>query len=47
MGYKLYSNITCPNPTEDAMENMEKVFITKKCTPYKTSHTLKKILITR
>ena len=42
MGYKLYSNFTCPNPTEDAMENMEKVSITKKCTPYKTSHTLKK-----
>ena len=23
MEYKLYSNITCPNPTEDATENIE------------------------
>ena len=22
MGYKLYSNITCPNPTEGATENI-------------------------
>ena len=22
MGYKLYSNIICPNPTESAMENI-------------------------
>ena len=23
MGHKLYSNITCPNPADDATENIE------------------------
>ena len=32
MGYKLYSNITCLNPTDGATENVRKVLITKKCT---------------
>ena len=36
MAYKLYSNITCPNPTEGATEN-----ITKTCTQRKTLHALK------
>ena len=35
MGYKLYSNIACLNPTKRDTEN-----ITKKCTQRKT-HTLK------
>ena len=35
MAYKLYSNITCPNPTEGSTEN-----ITKTCTQRKTLHAL-------
>ena len=42
MGYKLYPIIICPNTTESECHgNIEKVFITKKCTQCKTSHTLK------
>ena len=39
MGYKLYSNITCLNPTNT--DKMEKVFIFKKSTQRKTLKTLK------
>ena len=41
MEYKLYPNITCPNPTKGARENLQKVFISKKCTQRKTLNTLK------
>ena len=41
MGYKLYSNITCLNPTKSDTEKMEKVFIFKKSTQRKTLKTLK------
>ena len=41
MGYKLYSNITCLNPTKCDTNKMEKVFIFKKSTQRKTLKTLK------
>ena len=41
MGYKLYSNITCPNAAEGVRKIFEKVFITKKYTQCKISHALK------
>ena len=41
MGYKLYSNITCQIQQKVLRKILEKVFITKKCTQCKTSHTLK------
>ena len=35
MGYKSYSNITYPTPTEVATENIGEAYITKKCTQCK------------
>ena len=41
MGCKSYPHITCPSPTKVLWKILRKVFITKKCTQYKASQTLK------
>ena len=41
MRYKSYSYINCPSQQKVPRKVLEKVFITKKCTRCKTSHTLK------